>query len=132
MTKCTQLCNRHGIKPPLKHHSGRKELMTAHFNLVVLTNKIDENTHSDAQKPEVNNLDAETVCLSSGMRRPTSRSQVGITLQIVIQGSSTLPEQSFQPAGENTDLLTEYRQVTRVMTLGTMILILMSTHIHTT
>ena len=33
--------------------------MTAHFNLAVLTNKIDENKNSDAQKPEVNNLDAE-------------------------------------------------------------------------
>ena len=68
------------------------------------------------------------------MRRPTLRYPVEITLQIAIQRSNTLPELSPQPVEESTDLLTEYRQVTRLMTLGTMILILMSvttcTHTH--
>ena len=62
------------------------------------------------------------------MRRPTLRYQVAITLQIAIQRSNTLPEQSFQPVEENMDLLTAHQQDMRLMTLGTMILILMSTH----
>ena len=65
------------------------------------------------------------------MRRPTLRYPVEITLQIVIQRSNTLPELSPQPVEESTDLLTEYRQVTRLMTLGTTILILMSATIGT-
>ena len=68
------------------------------------------------------------------MRRPTLRYPVEITLQIAIQRSKTLPEPSPQLVEESTDLLTEYRQVTRLMTLGTTILILMSattgTHTH--
>ena len=36
-----------------------EELMTAHFNLVVLFNETDINTTSDAQKPEATALDAE-------------------------------------------------------------------------
>ena len=56
-------------------------------------------------------------------------------LQIAIQRSNTLPEPSPQLVEESTDLLMEYRQVTRLMTLGTTILILMSvttgTHTHT-
>ena len=47
--------NQASIETPLR----AEELMTAHFNLVVLTNEIDGNKTSDAQKPEVNNLDAE-------------------------------------------------------------------------
>ena len=66
------------------------------------------------------------------MRRPMLRYQVGIMLQSAIQRSNNLPELSHQPVEESTDLLTEYRQVTSLMTLGTTILILMSTHTHTT
>ena len=66
------------------------------------------------------------------MRKPMLRYQVGVTLQIVIQRSNNLPEPSHQPVEESTDLLTEYQQVTRRMTLGTTILILMSTHTRTT
>ena len=69
------------------------------------------------------------------MRRPTLRYPVKTTLQIVIQRNNTLPEPSPKPVEESTDLLTEYQQVMRLMTLGTMILILMSvttcTHTHT-
>ena len=60
------------------------------------------------------------------------RYPVDVTLQITIQRSNTLPELSHQPVEESMDLLTEYQQDTRLMTLGTMILILMSTHTHTT
>ena len=56
------------------------------------------------------------------------RYPVTVTLQIVMQRSNTLLEQSPQPVEESTDSLTEYRQVMRLMTLGTTILILMSTH----
>ena len=50
------------------------------------------------------------------IRRPSLRYPVTITLQITIQTDNTLPELSLQPVEGNTDLLTEYRQVTRVMT----------------
>ena len=60
------------------------------------------------------------------------RYPVAIILQIVTQRSNTLLEQSPQLVEESTDSLTEYRQVTRLMTLGIMILTLMSTHTHTT
>ena len=66
------------------------------------------------------------------MRRPTLRYPVAVMLQIASQRSNTLPEPSPQPVEESTDLLTEYQQVTSLMTLGTMILILISTHTHTT
>ena len=36
-----------------------EELMTAHFNLVVLSNETDINKMPDAQKPEATNLDAD-------------------------------------------------------------------------
>ena len=49
-------------------------------------------------------------------RRHTLRYPVGIMLQITIQRRHTLPELSFQPVEETTDLLTEYWQVTRLMT----------------
>ena len=69
------------------------------------------------------------------MRRHRLRYLVKIMLQIAIQRSNTLPEPLAQPVEESMDLLTEYWQVMRLMTLGTMILILMSmttgTHTHT-
>ena len=52
--------------------------------------------------------------------RPMLRYPVSITLQIAIQRSNTLPEPLPQPVEETMDLLTEYRWVTRLMTLGTM------------
>ena len=47
--------NQASLQTPLK----AEELMTAHFNLVVLANKIDSNKNTDAQNPEANTLDAE-------------------------------------------------------------------------
>ena len=61
-------------------------------------------------------------------RRPMLRYPVAITFQIAIQRSNTLLELSSQPVEESTDLLMEYRWGTRLMTLGTMILIITSTN----
>ena len=69
--------------------------------------------------------------LQSPTSRHTSRYLV-VTLNIVLQGGHTLQEQSPLHAEENTDLSTGYRQVMSLLTLGTMILILMSIHTHTT
>ena len=69
-------------------------------------------------------------------RRLTLRFQVSITVQIAIQRGYTLPALSYQPVEENTDLLTAYRRVMKLMILGIRILLLMSrnmpipTHTH--
>ena len=97
------------------------ELMTAHFNLAVLS-----------MKQTLTECQMQTRLPQPQTRRPTLRYPVSIMLQIAILRSNTLPEPSPQPVEDNTDLLTAYRQVMRLMTLGTTILILMSTHIHTT
>ena len=47
--------NQASIETPLR----AEELMTTHFNLAVLTNKIDQNETSDAQKPKVSDFCAE-------------------------------------------------------------------------
>ena len=111
------------------------ELMSAHFNLVVLSNETDITKTPDAQKPKANILDAEPSA-STADEETYIKIPSRIMLQIAIQRSNILPELSPQLVEESTDLLTEYRQVTRLMTLGTTILILMSattgTHTHTT
>ena len=119
--------NQASLETPLRV----EELMTTHFNLAVLSNETDINK---SQMPR--NL--KPLLLTQNhlpqlrMRRPTLRYPVAVMLQIASQRSNILLEPSSQPVEESTDLLTEYRQVTRLMTLGTMILILMSTHTHTT
>ena len=52
-------------------------------------------------------------------------------LRVVLQRGHTPQERLLQPADANTDLLTRYRQVMSLMTLGTMLLILMTIHTHT-
>ena len=47
--------NQASLETPLR----AEELMTAHFNLAVLSNETDINTMPDAQKPEATTLDAE-------------------------------------------------------------------------
>ena len=47
--------NQASLETPLR----AEELMTAHFNLAVLSNETDINKTSDAQKPEATTLDAE-------------------------------------------------------------------------
>ena len=47
--------NQASLETPLR----AEELMTTHFNLVVLSNEIDINKMPDAQKPEATTLDAD-------------------------------------------------------------------------
>ena len=47
--------NQASLETPLR----AEELMTAHFNVAVLSNEIDINKSPDAQKPEVNSLDTD-------------------------------------------------------------------------
>ena len=47
--------NQASLETPLR----AEELMTAHFNLAVLSNETDINKSPDAQKPEAINLDAD-------------------------------------------------------------------------
>ena len=47
--------NQASLETPLRV----EELMTAHFNLVVLVNEFDSDKTTDAQNPEANTLDAE-------------------------------------------------------------------------
>ena len=58
------------------------------------------------------------------MRRPTSRFQVDIIVQIGIQRGYTLQELFYQPVEENTDSLMAYRRVMKLMILGIRILLL--------
>ena len=109
-----------------------EELMTAHFNLAFLSNETKTNEIVDAKKPEATTLDAEP-STSTADEETYVKIPVGITLQIVIQRTYTLPELLFQPVEETTDLLMEYRRGMRLMTLGITILLLTSenTLIHT-
>ena len=121
--------NQASLETPLR----AEELMTTHFNLVVLSNETDI-----TKMPDPSNL--KPLFLTQNcqpqlrMRRPMLRYPVKVMLQIVIQRSNTLLELSPQPVEESTDLLMEYRQVTRLMTFGTTILILIRvttcTHTH--
>ena len=61
-----------------------------------------------------------------------SRFQVDIIVQIGIQRGYTLQELSYQPAEENTDSLTAYRQVMKLTILGIRILLLMTRSMPTT
>ena len=115
--------NQASLETPLK----AEELMTAHFNLAVLANELDTNKTTDAQNPEASTLDAE---LSASVADEDTYIKIPSRNYAANSNSKKQhpTEPLFQPAEENTDLLTEYRQVTKLMTLGTMILILMNTH----
>ena len=119
--------NQASLEMPLR----AEELMTAHFNLAVLSNETDINKTSDAQKPEDTTIAADP-------STSTADEQTYVKIPSWHYAANCDPkkqyptEPSLQPVEETTDLLMEYQQVTRLMTLGTTILILMSTHIHTT
>ena len=115
--------NQASLETPLK----AEELMTAHFNLAVLENEFDINKTTDAQSTEANTLDAEPSASAASEETYVKIPSCNYSANCDTK-SHTLPEQSFQPVEENTDLLTVYWQDTRLMTLGIMILILMSTH----
>ena len=103
----------------------------AHFNLAVLSNETDITKTSDAQKPEAITLDAELSASAADeetyVKIPSHRYAVNSNTKKQ-HPTGAVP----QPVEESTDSLTEYWQVMRLMTLGTMILTLMSTHTHTT
>ena len=68
---------------------------------------------------------------SRQLQHPTSRHTsryLVVMLKIVLQGDHTPQEQLPLHAEENMDWSTEYRQVTSLMTLWTMILILLGIH----
>ena len=112
-----------------------EELMTAHFNIAVLSNETNINKTPDAQKPEATTLDADP-------STSTADEETYVKIPSRHYAANCDPKKQHptgavaQPVEDNTDLLTEYRQVTRLMTFGTTILILMSanicTHTHTT
>ena len=112
-----------------------EEHMTAHFNLAVLSNETDITKMPDAQKHEATILDAEpsasTADEETYVKIPSRSYAANCDPK-----KQHLLELSPQPVEESMDLLTEYPQVTRLMTLGTTILILMTvttcTHTHTT
>ena len=117
--------NQASLETPLRV----EELMTAHFNRPHMKQMLTKPRMPRSLKPLIlmqNRLP------QLRMRRPTLRYPVTVSLQIVIKRSNTLLDQSPQPVEETTDSLMEYRQVTKLMTLGTVILILMSTHTCTT
>ena len=99
--------------------------MTAHFNLAVLSNETKTNETIDAQKPETTTVDAapststadeETYIKIPSWHNSTNRDSKRVPL----------PALSYQPVEENTDSLTEYRRVMKLMILGIRILLLMS------
>ena len=120
--------NQASLEMPLR----AEELMTAHFNLAVLSNETDNTKMPDAQKPEATTLDADLSTSAVDKQTYVKIPSRHYAANNAIQRNNTLLEPLPQPAEETTDLSTEYRRVMRLMTLGTMILILMSTHIHTT
>ena len=105
--------------------------MTAHFNLAVLSNETNINKTLDAKKPEATNLDAE-------LSTSTADEETYIKIPSRHNAANCDPKKQ-HPTGAVTPtcrreyrLVNGIRQVTRLMTLGTMILLLMSdTHTHT-
>ena len=117
--------NQASLETPLR----AEELLTAHFNLAVLE---DQKTLTKVLMPR--SLQTLHKTQNRQLQRPTNRRTsrfLVITLKIVLQGGHTPQEQLPLPAEENTDLLMGYQQVTSLMTLGTIFLILMTTHTHT-
>ena len=101
-----------------------EQLMTAHFNLSVLANETKTNETIDAQKPETTTVDAEP---------STSTADEEMYVKIPSQHNSANrdpkkahPTSTVVPTYETMDLLTEYRQVMKLMILGITILLLMS------
>ena len=120
--------NQASLETPLR----AEELMSAHFNLAVLSNEIDSTKMPDAPKPEANILDAGL--LASTVEEETYVKIPSRNYAANSDSKKQHPTRAVAPTCRRE--YREYRQVTRLMTLGTMILILMSTttgtHTHTT
>ena len=104
--------NQSSLETPLR----AEELLTVHFNLAVLE---DQKNPDKAPMPKSLQIlhKMQSRQLQHQMTRRTSR-YVVVMLKIVLQGEHTPQEQLPLPADANTDLLTRYRQVMSLMTLG--------------
>ena len=107
------------------------ELMTTHFNLAVLSNEIDINKTLDGQKPEATTLDTEPSATAVDEETYVKIPSCHYTANCDAKKQHPTGAVAQHVEG-NTDSLMEYRQVTRLMTLGIMILTLLSTHTCTT
>ena len=98
-----------------------EQLMTAHFNLAVLSNETKTNKTIDAQKPEATTVDAE-------LSTSTADEEMYIKIPSRHNAVNQDPKKA-HPTGaveETMDSLTEYPWVMKLMILGIMILLLMS------
>ena len=113
--------NQASLETPLRV----EQLMTTHFNLVVLSNETNTNETTDAQKPETTTVDAapstSTADKETYIKIPSQHNSAN-----GIQRGYTLQELSYQPVEENMDSLMAYRRLMKLMILGIRILLLMS------
>ena len=113
--------NQASLEMPLR----AEEPMTAHFNLAVLSNEIEISKTPDAQKPEATILDAEPSA-------STADEETYIKIPSQSYAANCDPKKQHPTEAVAPTCRREYRlvngiqQVTRLMTLGTMILMLMS------
>ena len=105
--------NQASLEMPLR----AEELLMAHFNLAVLEDQKNAEISPDAQKPTNTTQDA-----GPSASAPDEQTYVKIPSCYAENSAARRPH----PTG------TGYRQVTSLMTLGTIFLILLSIHTHTT
>ena len=107
------------------------ELMTAHFNLVVLSNETDVNKTSDAQKPEATTLDAEPSASAADeetyIKIPSHRYAANCDAKKQHPTGAVAPT-----CRREYGLVNGIPAGYKLMTLWIMILTLMSTHTRTT
>ena len=118
--------NQSSLKTPLR----AEELLTAHFNLAVLEDKTITDTSPDAKKSPDNTQDADPSASA-----PDDQTYVKIPSRYAENSATRRPH----PTGAVTPtcrreygLVKPYLQVMSLMTLGTICLILMNIHTHTT
>ena len=119
-------CNQSSLKTPLR----AEELLTAHFNLAVLEDKIITDTSPDAKKSPDNtqNPDPSTSA-------PDNQTYVKIPSRYTENSATRRPHPTgavAPPADVTTDLSTRYLQVMSLMILGTICLIITTIHTRTT
>ena len=106
-------------------------LMTAHFNLAVLTDEPSSNKNFNAPKPKRQLLTLHRP-LQQPMRRHMLRFQAEIIVQVGTPRGYNPQELSHQLMEENTILSTASRQVMSLMILGAIILLLLNWSMSTT
>ena len=116
--------NQASLETPLR----AEELLTAHFNLAILEDQKDTDKSPDAQKSTDNTQDAEPSASA-----PDEQMYIKIPSHYTENSATRRPHPTGAVAPtcrSSTDLSMRYQQVTSLMTLGTICLILMSTHTH--